>query len=376
MTSPAPPPPEAPPVAAPAPTGSRASRPRRSRLKVAATTLAGLLLVAALAGLVVHVPYVLVEPGDATPVRHVVRISGAPTYRDPGSLLFLTVSVRDRPNLWQWARAQALDRDAQVLSEHDYLEGRSRREDQQLDVALMDQSEVLAKKVALEAAGYPVTVRGRGVLVAAVVRHSPAAAHLRAGDVVTAVNERPVSVQGDLGTILRSQPVGATFTLTVLRGGQTREETLRTVAAPSGPIAGKPYIGVLPTTKDLRVDTPFPVRIDPGPVSGPSAGLAFTLTIIDELTPGSLTGRRKVAVTGTVGFDGDVGPVGGVAQKTATALHAHASLFIVPSGEARAARERAGSHIKVVGVSTVAQALRALHAAGGASVRPAGRPAT
>ena len=65
-------------------------------------------------------------------------------------------------------------------------------------------------------------------------------------------------------------------------------------------------------TKDLKLDFPVDITIDPGPVSGPSAGLAFTLTIIDELTPGSLTGGKKVAVTGTMDLDGNVGEVGGV----------------------------------------------------------------
>ena len=43
---------------------------------------------------------------------------------------------------------------------------------------------------------------------------------------------------------------------------------------------------------------PINVKIDTQLVGGPSAGLAFTLAIIDDLTPGSLTGGKQVAVTG------------------------------------------------------------------------------
>jgi PDZ domain-containing protein len=102
-------------------------------------------------------------------------------------------------------------------------------------------------------------------------------------------------------------------------------------------------------------------------VSGPSAGLAFTLAIIDQLTPGSLTGGKKVAVTGAINDDGTVGPVGGVKQKAITARRAGAELMLVPSFEYKDARLRAGN-MKVVAVDTVDDALRALERAGGTPI--------
>jgi PDZ domain-containing protein len=110
-------------------------------------------------------------------------------------------------------------------------------------------------------------------------------------------------------------------------------------------------------------------------VTGPSAGLAFTLTLIDELSPGNLTGGKDVAVTGTMDLDGHVGEVGGVPQKTATAINAGAKLFLVPTGEVKEARRRAGSALTVVGVHTIDDALRALREHGGAPVRPVAQKA-
>jgi Lon-like protease len=60
-----------------------------------------------------------------------------------------------------------------------------------------------------------------------------------------------------------------------------------------------------------------------------------------------------------------VGEVGGVPQKTATALDAGAKLFLVPSAEVREAKARAGSQVKVVGVDSIKEALRALRENGG-----------
>ena len=80
----------------------------------------------------------------------------------------------------------------------------------------------------------------------------------------------------------------------------------------------------------MHVDFPLKIKIATGDVSGPSGGLAFALTIIDDLTPGNLTGGKKIAVTGTIEPDGTVGDVGGVAQKTVAARAAGARLMIVP----------------------------------------------
>jgi PDZ domain-containing protein len=128
-------------------------------------------------------------------------------------------------------------------------------------------------------------------------------------------------------------------------------------------------IGVLIQT---RVDLPVDVSIDSGDVGGPSAGLAWTLGLLDRLTPGSITGGKRVAVTGEILADGKVGQVGGVGQKAVAARNEGASLFIVPAPEAAEARQTAGS-MKVVGVHDLDEALDALAAIGG-NADDLGRP--
>lgn len=77
-------------------------------------------------------------------------------------------------------------------------------------------------------------------------------------------------------------------------------------------------------------------------VGGPSAGLLFTLGIIDKLdgdgSGGDLTGGRTVAGTGTIDADGKVGAVGGVGLKTQAARRDGATVFLVPKGSARRPR--------------------------------------
>jgi len=106
----------------------------------------------------------------------------------------------------------------------------------------------------------------------------------------------------------------------------------------------------------------------------------MTLAILDDITPGNLTGGARVAVTGTIDPDGNVGEIGGIEQKAVAARARHAKLFIVPQclpeegdvaacqKDLAAAQKRAGSGLKVIPVATFAEALAALRANGGAAV--------
>jgi Lon-like protease len=110
----------------------------------------------------------------------------------------------------------------------------------------------------------------------------------------------------------------------------------------------------------------------------------MSLAILDDLTPGDLTGGTRVAVTGTIDAAGNVGEIGGIEQKAVAARAAHVSLFIVPQcsphdpptylagckADLTRAIKRAGSKIKVMPVSTFTQALAVLRSAGGAPVVP------
>ncbi len=130
------------------------------------------------------------------------------------------------------------------------------------------------------------------------------------------------------------------------------------------------FLGVGPTDRvNFNNDFDFLVDIDSGSVGGPSAGLAFTLAVLDQLTEGELTGGATVAVTGTIDPTGRVGPVGGVAQKTAAVRDLGADVFLVPAGlgEAELERvfERAGDDLEVIPVEDLDDALEALAEFGG-----------
>ena len=100
-------------------------------------------------------------------------------------------------------------------------------------------------------------------------------------------------------------------------------------------------------------------------IGGPSAGLSMTLGIMDKLSSGRLTGNRVVAATGTIDQHGNVGDVGGVAEKTIAVERAGATVFFVPKVEYQAAESKATPQLKVYGVNNLDQVLRILESLGG-----------
>jgi PDZ domain-containing protein len=99
-------------------------------------------------------------------------------------------------------------------------------------------------------------------------------------------------------------------------------------------------------------------------VGGPSAGLLFTLGIIDKLHGdgggGDLTGGRTIAGTGTITTDGTVGAVGGVALKTQAARRDGATVFLVPKAECSDAEAELPKGLRLIPVTTLKGAISAL----------------
>ena len=115
----------------------------------------------------------------------------------------------------------------------------------------------------------------------------------------------------------------------------------------------------------LEPDGQATVDISAAGVDGNSAGLAFSLAVLDLMTPGELTGGRRIGVTGTIGPDGDVGPVGSVDLKAVGMGQADVDHLLVPAGQGRVAASRADDALEITEVATLDQALAVLDRLGG-----------
>ncbi|GGR40824.1 S16 family serine protease [Streptomyces aurantiogriseus] len=113
-----------------------------------------------------------------------------------------------------------------------------------------------------------------------------------------------------------------------------------------------------------RDDENIKVTLKLADVGGPSAGLLFSLGIIDKLdgdgSGGDLTGGRTVAGTGTIDAQGRVGAVGGVALKTQAARRDGATVFLVPKDECSEAKAELPKGLRLIPVTTLQGAVDSL----------------
>ena len=331
------------------------------------------LLVALFLVMQIRLPYVAISPGDAEPINELLEVPEEYSHPPKGSFLLTTVALIADVSPLDLVR-DYFDDDMVVIERKAVFGDADTRQYNREAAQEMTNSKEAAIVVSLRTLGYPVAEHGSGALIAGLPDGDvPARGILEEGDAITAINGTPTKLAQEAISVLQRHKPGDTISVTIakadntvvessIRLGSRREDMSCTTAVVPGQGG---CIGVSLATKDHKFDMPFEISIDTENVGGPSAGLAFTLALIDELTPGELTGGRNVGVTGTIDIDGTVGDVGGVAQKTAAVRRSGATLFLVPPGEFEEARRRAGNRLKVVGVRTLADALAALRANGG-----------
>jgi PDZ domain-containing protein len=343
------------------------ARPRRRRRSLLVAI--GVLVVLIVATSLIRLPYFTLGPGAVRPTGSLISVDGGQVFPPEGGMAYTTVSVNGRINAWQ-ALVGWLDPEVDIVNEDLILQGRSPKESQQVNLQEMADSKDTATNVALQHLGLATPA---GAEVVQVVEGSPAQQVLQAGDVITSVDGQPVVDSGDLVGAITSHKPGDVVELTLTRApapGDGPRETI-TASATLGTNENQPEEAFFGVRVQTWFDStfPYPVTIDSGQVGGPSAGLAFTLGLIDELTPGELTGGQEVAATGTMSPDGTVGPIGGLEHKVDAVRHAGVKLFLVPDSqtpeEMARAQSRTKGEVQIVPVHDLDAALAALAAHGG-----------
>ena len=310
----------------------------------------------------IPVPYVILGAGPTLNTlgkdskgAPLISITGHATYPAAGHLNMVTVSYEGGPgsnlNIFQALRAW-LDPSQAVVPESElFPPGQTEQQTQAQDTAQMASSQQLATAAALTQLHIKYETQ---VVVLSTVAGYPASKALKAGDVIEAVDGKPVTGQTALSSLITSHPAGSVLQLTVLRGGKTL-----TIPVASKESGGTPVIGV---QVQEQYKFPFTVRISVGDIGGPSAGMMFALGIIDKLTPKNLTGGKFIAGTGEITASGQVQPIGGIQQKMVGARDAGATVFLAPAANCADTAGAVPAGLRVVKVATLSQAVSDLEA--------------
>ncbi|MDI5970394.1 PDZ domain-containing protein [Streptomyces sp. SL13] len=341
---------------------------RRSATLLTSTLL---LIVLFCVAVLLPVPYAEMSPGPTVNTlgkndgQPVLQISGHRTYPTAGHLNMVTVRVTGadyRMNLIEAVSGWLAHDDSVVPHDTLYPQGQTSQQADQENAEEFTESQDSAKVAALEALKLPVQSR---VVVGSVVKGSPAQGKLHAGDVIKAVDGGAVKAPTDVAKLVTKHKAGQTVVFTVVpakgsgdtdtvaSGNVTRNIAIRTAKASDG----RAIVGI---QAEEAHSFPFTIKIQLADVGGPSAGMMFSLGLIDKLTPGDLTGGKFVAGTGTIDDNGAVGPIGGISLKVIAAREAGAQYFLTPSDNCAEASKDTPAGLRLVKVKTLKDSLNAL----------------
>ncbi len=299
----------------------------------------------------------VVAPGGTFDIEDFVEVHDHPAYASDASISLVSVRTSFAPSLFEVAGGW-LDGALEVVDIADILGERTIAENREDGRLQMDQSTQIAVAVALEHLGHEI-MTPIGARIEWIADGSSADdSELSEGDIVQIVGGSPILTAPQLSDTIKTYEPGAQVQLTAL----DPDGSTRTVTAALGERDGLAHLGVVVTTHVTFAALPIDVTLNVERIGGPSAGLAFTLSVIDALTPQPLTGNLDVAATGTIHHDGTVGPIGGVPQKAHSTVRAGIDLFLVPASQADQAAAVAGPSVTVVGVETLEEALAVIEA--------------
>lgn len=326
---------------------------RRTWTVVSASLLA---LALGVLGATLPVPLVALGPGptydtlgtvDGTTV---VQVDGPPVYPTSGHLNMTTVSVTDRLTMFSTLALWASPESQVVPREPIYPSSMSLDEIQQQNTAQFTSSESNAEAAALDELQLPATV-----IVTGLVPDTPAAGVLQPGDELLAVSGLPMDSVRQVSDALVPTHPGDTVAVRYRRAGEVHDVQIPLAARPD---REQGLLGVILGARLRDGD----IRISLGGIGGPSAGLMFSLAVVDKLTPDDLAGGRFVAGTGAIEPTGTVTPINGIPFKMRKAFDEGATVFLVPAANCEEAVATNPGDLQLIRIGTLHDAVTALQA--------------
>ena len=351
---------------------------RRERIAIPLVTLSWLIILTVVVSSVIRIERWEVAPGEALTVSDRIDVNAkeggekAPErFKPKNRIRFVTAFAGQLTALD--AFVGWIDPHVQVDTFVEHFGEQDPADQRQIAFQSMFGAQQVAEYVAFSRLGYDATFnQGAAVVEEPLCLENPdplsACKVLNVGDTITSLDGKPVDKLTDISPIMAARAPGDVVDITVQPrdGSKKQNKKVKLIANPDD--ATQTLVGFTPA--DTRtVDLPFEVTIATSDIGGPSAGLAFTLALLDELSPGELMGKRKVAATGTINEDGEVGAIGALIQKAIAVRDSGATVFLVPKDqtedEIKAAQKAAGSEVRIIAVGTLDEALHVLDELGG-----------
>ncbi|MFJ7648014.1 SepM family pheromone-processing serine protease [Lysinibacillus sp. NPDC097279] len=271
----------------------------------------------------------IMKPGSAYDVSKFVSVANNHT-DEAGSMSLMTVAMQQAtPFSYLWAKTQKYEKIMDIQQVRNPLEDDEEYNIRQLK--LMSDSQFNAKYVAFQRAGLETKIHFNGVFVLNVLDGGASDGLLKAGDEITKVDGTEISNQQMLVDLLSTKQIGDKVTIQLLRNQKEQEETITLKEIPQTE-QKKAGLGIT-YAESKSIETNPSVTMHTEDIGGPSAGLMFTLEILNQLLDEDLTKGYAVAGTGEMLIDGTVGRIGGIDYKIIAADRDGMEIFFAPDDE-------------------------------------------
>lgn len=263
-------------------------------------------------------------PGSAESLKPYVTVEGKKD-TEKGAYMLTTVGVVGpaSPALLLWAKMQPY---SEIMSKQELMGDDDSKSYAFLQEQYIKSAANNAVQAAFKAAGKPARMRHLGIYVMSLVKGSPFKDKLEVGDTITALDGKRYTTANQYIKEIQSRKIGSSLTLTFTRKGKVHTATAKLMKLPGTNKAG---IGI-ELTEHTTISTTPKVKIDAGQIGGPSAGLMFAVQVYTELTNQHFRHGQKIAGTGTIDGDGNVGQIGGIDKKVYMANKEGAKVFFAP----------------------------------------------
>lgn len=316
----------------------------------------------------------IMKPGSAYDVSEFVSIENGDT-DDEGSLSLMTVAMANATPL---TYAIAYFREFEEIMDIEEVRHDEENEEEYTirQLTLMSESQFNAIYVAFQRAELPFEIQYNGIIVQNVLIDGAADGILKPGDKIVEVDGKVIHNSGDLSSILDNKDKNDTIEIVIDRQDQLLDETIELKEIPN---MKEKRIGLgITFAENKHIRTEPRVKVNAEDIGGPSAGLMFTLEILNQLLDEDLTKGYAIAGTGEMNEDGTVGRIGGVEKKIVAADKDQMDIFFAPDDEitdymkkrkpsvmsnyeaAVKTAEKIGSNMEIVPVKTIDDALEYL----------------
>ncbi len=299
-------------------------------------------------------PYYISAPGGISNVAKRIHMENANEVKGSFNLTYVSEYKATLPVLI----FANLMKDWDIEKKEDVLaENQTSNELEFMEKVLLKEAAQNAVIYAYEKAGKEVEITNRQVIVNYVF--SNANTDLKTGDELISINDKKITSKLMLQNEIQKYKKNDKIIFKVKHNNNKEYERFAYITE----LEERKLVGIyISELIDFKVDPDIKITFDSAE-SGPSGGLMTALAIYNYLIEDDITNGLKIAGTGTLDLEGNVGAIGGVKYKILGANKDKVKYFIIPTDnyeEAKKIIEERDLDIKLYPVNTFDETLEIL----------------